>query len=141
MTEARAAEKPFPDKWSLKETLGHLIDSVANNHQRIVRMQESPDIGAFSYSQQHWVSSQHYQDESWQDMVELWYRYNAHLAHVISRVDPVSLDHVCDVGHARPSPLRFIIEDYVRHLEHHLGQIFSDADPRSRAAWVARDPA
>ena len=27
------------DKWSLKEIIGHLIDSASNNHQRFVRLQ------------------------------------------------------------------------------------------------------
>ena len=31
--------KPFPDKWSKNEILGHLIDSTANNHQRFIRAQ------------------------------------------------------------------------------------------------------
>jgi hypothetical protein len=40
MSEAMAGEKPYAQKWSRKEILGHLIDSAANNHQRFVRMQE-----------------------------------------------------------------------------------------------------
>ena len=31
--------KPSSSQWSLKEELGHLLDSAANNHQRIVRAQ------------------------------------------------------------------------------------------------------
>ena len=31
--------KPSPSTWSPKEELGHLLDSAANNHQRIVRTQ------------------------------------------------------------------------------------------------------
>ena len=137
--ETRASEKPYPEKWSIKEVLGHLIDSAANNHQRIVRMQESPNIGSFTYTQQHWVSSQHYQSEAWQDIVECWFRYNAHIAHIIAHADPASLDHVCDMGYALPATLRFVIEDYTRHVEHHLGQIFEDADPRERKKWVRSD--
>ena len=71
IAEARATEKPYADKWSIKEVLGHLIDSAANNHQRIVRMQESENIGPFSYAQQHWVLAQRYQVESWPDIVNL----------------------------------------------------------------------
>lgn len=140
IAETRASEKPFPEKWSLKEILGHVIDSALNNHQRIVRMQEKNDIGAFTYSQMHWVQSQHYHEESWQDLVELWCRLNAHLAHVIAHVDPKSLSSTCDMGYASPATLQFVIEDYVRHVRHHIEQILSDADPRHRARWVARDP-
>jgi hypothetical protein len=28
-----------PDKWTLKEMVGHLVDSAANNHQRFIRLQ------------------------------------------------------------------------------------------------------
>jgi hypothetical protein len=138
--EAHAFEKPFADKWSLKEILGHLIDSAANNHQRIVRMQERPDIGAFTYSQQHWVTSQQYQQRSWADIVELWYQFNRHLAHVIGHIDPASLAHTCDMGYAAPATLKLVAEDYVRHVRHHVEQILSGADPRQRKKWVARNP-
>jgi len=135
ITETAASDRPYPDKWSLKELLGHLIDSASNNHQRIVRMQELPDIGTFRYSQLHWVSSQKYHLEPWNDLVELWYRYNRHLAHVIAHTNPGSLSNVCDVGEKEPVTLEFIVSDYVRHLEHHLDQLFSGDDPRQRKRW------
>ena len=138
--ESQAAEKPYPDKWSIKEILGHLIDSATNNHQRIVRMQELANIGKLTYTQQHWVTSQHYQGEPWENVVELWYCYNMHLAHVIAHVEATSLNNVCDMGYAEPATLRFVIEDYLRHVQHHLEQIFSDADPRERERWVRRHP-
>ena len=140
ITERQAAEQAVPDKWSLKQILGHLIDSAANNHQRIVRMQERDDIGRFSYAQGHWVAAQHYQEEPWQFIVQFWYAYNTHLVHVIEHVDPACLDHRCDMDYAKPASLRFVMEDYVRHVEHHLRQIFSDADPGAREQWVRREP-
>jgi hypothetical protein len=33
ITEAEAAHKSAPDRWSKKEILGHLIDSASNNHR------------------------------------------------------------------------------------------------------------
>jgi len=138
--EARAAAKPHPDKWSLKEILGHLLDSASNNRQRIVRMQEAPDIGTFTYEQEHWVSAQHYQSEPWPALVEFWYLYNAHIAHMMTHVDPAALAHTCDIGYDAPATLRFVMEDYVRHVRHHVGQILSDADPREREQWVMRTP-
>jgi DinB superfamily len=140
LSEGRAAEKPFPEKWSLKEILGHLVDSAVNNHQRIVRMQERHDIGAFTYGQQHWVASQQYQQRPWEELVELWYQFNGHLAHVIARIDPETLAHTCDMGYAAPATLKFVVEDYVRHARHHVDQILSDSDPRQRSKWIRRDP-
>jgi hypothetical protein len=140
ISDSHVAERPYPDKWSIKEILGHLVDSAANNHQRIVRMQETENIGVFRYSQQHWVNSQNYQAEPWQNIVELWRWYNHHLAHVIERIDPASLKHLCDMGYSEPATLEFIVEDYLRHVAHHLKQIFADCDPREREKWVPRNP-
>jgi hypothetical protein len=135
LSEEHVAEKPYPDKWSLKEILGHLIDSASTNHQRIVRMQEHPDIGKLGYEQLHWVNSQSYQTEPWSDIVNLWTSYNIHLAHVVEHVDSGSLANVCDIDYPKLATLEYVINDYVRHMRHHLGQIFSGADPRKRAEW------
>lgn len=140
VAETRASAKPYPDKWALKEILGHLIDSATNNHQRIVRMQEVADIGVLVYSQTHWVDSQQYLKQQWTDVVDFWYRYNKHLVHVIAHVDPRALSNTCDMGYETRATLRFVIEDYVRHVRHHLEQIFSDADPRARRRWVQHNP-
>lgn len=140
IAERQASEKPYLNKWSIKEILGHLIDSAANNHQRIVRMLEAADIGKLSYTQQHWVKSQDYQGEPWENVVDFWYGYNSHLAHVIARVDPTTLNNLCDVEYAEPATLRFVIEDYLRHVQHHLDQIFSNADPRERQQWERQSP-
>ncbi len=137
ITESRASEKPYAEKWSIKEILGHLVDSASNNHQRIVRMQGSRDIGTFSYEQLHWVTSQHYRSEKWDDLVNAWYFYNLHLAHIIELIDPQSLSNVCHVDNGKPVTLQFIASDYVKHMQHHLDQIFSDADPRERKKWMA----
>jgi len=139
-SESRAAEKPHPDKWSIKEILGHLVDSATNNHQRIVRMQEAANIGTLTYKQLHWVKSQQYQTEPWEYLVEFWYLYNMHLAHIVAHVDPTSLNNMCDMGYAKPATLKFVIEDYVRHVQHHIDQIFTDSDPRERQQWVNRPP-
>jgi hypothetical protein len=134
----QVSAKPYDEKWSVKEILGHLLDSASNNHQRIVRMQEVPDIGKFVYSQTHWVISQHYRSEPWDDLVNAWYFANRHLAFVIEHVNPTSLTNVCDMGYPKPATLQFVAEDYVRHVQHHIDQIFSNADPRERSKWKER---
>ena len=39
------------DGWTLKETIGHLIDSTSNNHQRFVRLQIIDELIFPDYSQ------------------------------------------------------------------------------------------
>jgi len=46
-----------------------------------------------------------------------------HLAHVIRHVPAAALDVCCRIGEGESVTLRFLIEDYLRHLRHHLSQI------------------
>lgn len=135
LSEQEASQKPYGEKWSLKELLGHLIDSASTNHQRIVRMQHSPDIGTFGYEQEQWVRSQCYHEEAWGEIVSAWYYYNRHLAHVIEHVDRAALGNVCDMHEPQPATLEHVITDYIRHIQHHLEQIFSGSDARLRKKW------
>src|SRR3954470_5646711 len=82
LSEATVAHRPTPDRWTIKEVIGHLIDSAANNHQRFVRAQFVDELVFPKYEQNEWVRCQAYNDADWQELLELWQRYNRHLAHV-----------------------------------------------------------
>ena len=123
ISESDSKKKTSPDKWSKKEILGHLIDSAANNHQRFVRAQSSAELRTPGYEQQFWVTTQRYQSEPWADLIQLWKSYNVHLLHIISSISERSLGNYCIIGGDKPVTLEFVIQDYVRHLKHHLEQI------------------
>ena len=40
-----------PGDWSVKEIVGHLVDSVSNNHQRFIRLQVADRLVFPDYSQ------------------------------------------------------------------------------------------
>lgn len=127
LTEAEAATQPTPGKWSPKEIIGHLIDSAANNHQRFVRAQQGlTDLLAYRYTQDFWVKTQDYRTANWPQLIALWHAYNTHLAHVVARIQPEFLDTPLLAWGDEPVTLRFVAEDYVRHLQHHLGQILPE---------------
>lgn len=119
-----AADQRPSGKWSRKEILGHLIDSAANNHQRFVRMQHEEVLVHPSYRGDEWVRTQNYAAREWREMVELWLAYNRHLVHVIRHADAGAATHIWK-GPAGDVDLQFIFEDYLRHLRHHLEQIFA----------------
>jgi len=114
-----------PYRWSKKEILGHLIDSAANNHQRIVRVQIAPPLEFPNYQQESWVAVQSYATESWPDLVNLWLLLNRHLLHVIRAVPESSLSYPCAIGGKDPIPLSEVIDGYVDHLEHHLESLIT----------------
>ena len=124
--EAEAARPLAPGKWSPKQVMGHLIDSAANNHQRFIRAQESEILDFPKYTQDHWVSSQHYGERPWEDLTALWYAYNRHLAHVIGHIPEAHRNTACRLGADAPVTLGFLAHDYVVHLKHHLGTLIGE---------------
>jgi hypothetical protein len=119
-----AARPAGPEKWSRKEILGHLIDSAANNHQRFIRLQLTPELKFPGYQQNEWVALNQYAGSPWAELVALWAAYNRHLARVIEYIAPETLGHVWDSGNHRYT-LEFIVSDYLVHLRHHLEQILA----------------
>ncbi len=124
ISEAVAAIKVREGLWSVKEIVGHLVDSAANNHQRFIRAQQSRGELAFpGYEQEEWVRLQAYQERPWRELVELWTLYNRHLAHAIRRIPDTLLSVSCHIGANEPVTLLFLVEDYLVHLRHHLRQV------------------
>jgi DinB family protein len=113
--------------WSRKQVLGHLIDSASNNHQRFVRAALQPSLDFPGYDQDDCVRVQAVEEANWDLLVSLWASYNRYLAHVIAHLPASKLETPCRIGTDKPVTLRFLAEDYLVHLLHHLGQIGATA--------------
>jgi len=120
--------RPNNDSWTIKETIGHLIDSASNNTHRIIHLQYQPSPLIFpnyaSYgNNDRWVAIQDYQTENWNDLVQFWKYANKHIIHVIRRVNPEKLDNEWISELENRISLRSMIADYLRHVELHLNEI------------------
>ena len=125
LTDGEAATvRGAPGSWSPKEELGHLIDSAANNHIRFVLASLNGEFRGGGYAQDEWVTAHGYQDLSWQDIIDTWYRYNSLLAHLIGRIPENRMQNLCAIG-PTVETLRFVIEDYVLHMQHHLDHVLA----------------
>jgi hypothetical protein len=127
ITEPESAVKSAPGQWSKKEELGHLIDSAANNHLRFVRASLEPEFRGLGYQQDEWVRLHGYQEMAWTDIVKFWRQYNDFLVGLVRRIPDEKLTTPCVVGESASVTLKFLIEDYVLHMQHHLDHILERA--------------
>jgi len=121
LDEALTLVKPAEDKWTLREIVGHLIDSASNNHQRFVRLQmeEELDFPGYGDKNEEWIQIQQYNRMPFHALLKFWVSYNLFLCHVIQYIDPAKLHHVWKTKKST-NTLGEISLDYLRHLKEHL---------------------
>ncbi len=125
------------DKWSSKQIIGHLIDSAGNNHQRFVRAQFTDELIFAGYEQNEWVRVEHFQEEPWRDLVQLWQLYNQHMLHIMKHAPEDTRTKLRQrhnlhqlaseqIKEDEPVTLEFFMRDYVDHMKKHLSQILAN---------------
>ena len=95
LPEETITQKRNRQNRTIKQILGHLIDSASNNHQRMIRLQYSKDLLFFpDYRQDNdlWIALQDYQHTDWNNLIQLWKFFNLHIIQVIKSVDQTKLE-------------------------------------------------
>ncbi len=124
LPEAELIEKPTPNKWSKKEVLGHLIDSAINNHTRLIQIQIEPQLLVIEkYAQDDWVRLHQYQEWNTEVLVRCWQSHQHQIIVLMEVASEEALYKLCDIGNGELKTMRWLYQDYVAHLEHHLHQI------------------
>jgi hypothetical protein len=113
---------------TIKQIVGHMIDSASNNTHRIVHMQYQKSPLRFpNYATEgnndRWIAIQNYQDEDWGSLINMWKYSNLHIVHVIKNVDSAKLDNHWYCSEERLISLKDMIIDYLPHFKLHLDEI------------------
>lgn len=110
---------------TIKQVLGHLIDSATNNHQRVVRLQYNNKLDFTDYQQDNdlWIALQDYQNADWNITIQMWKYYNLHMIQVIKSVDHTKLENSWQNFEGITVTLRQMIYEYLGHIELHLNEI------------------
>jgi len=113
---------------TIKQILGHLIDSTSNNTHRVVHLQYQPSPFSFpNYAtfgnNDRWIAIQDYQNEEWMAMIQLWKYSLLHFCHVIKNVNDDKLENEWISGPGKTITLKSMIVDFPRHLKLHMSEI------------------
>jgi hypothetical protein len=121
--DKKASIRPEANEWSLKEIMGHLINSASNNHQRFIGLQFVTEMTFPEYQkyQTDWIGVEKMNDLRISDLLLLWKQYNILIAHIIETVNKEKLGNYLLSGDKKMT-LAFLITNYFRHLNDHLVQ-------------------
>ncbi len=128
LPEGIITERRNSQNRTIKQILGHTVDSTSNNVHRIVHMQNQrsplifPNYATFG-NNDRWIAIQDYQHEDWHNLTDLWKYSLLHLCHVIWNVDPATLGNEWIAGPDEKVTLEEMINDFSRHLNLHLSEI------------------
>ncbi len=120
LTEEDKRFKPFPDVWSPREIIGHLIDSARYNLARFseVLLESSPYI-LKGYDQNNLVLLMDYQNQNDKNLIAFWELLNTYISEVIRNIKTKDLERMVIIR-GESFSLAYIVFDYVGHLRHHL---------------------
>lgn len=123
-SENEMSKKMNPEKWSKKETLGHMVDSGINNLQRFTEIQfkEKPYV-LESYNQDELVKANRYQYTETNEILDLLEAINKRIIDIIKFQTDKTLHYEIINSENEKFDLKYLIEDYVKHFEHHTKQI------------------
>ena len=116
------SKKPGVDRWTLKEIVGHLIDSASNNHQRFVRLQIVDELIFPGYGKDNskWLEIAKYNEMNFSDIMLLWKQYNILIGNIIKGADESKFKNRWKNSEGDKQTLKDLMTDYVRHIKDHV---------------------
>lgn len=127
--ESEISRRSAPGRWTKKEVLGHLTDSAHNNYRRFLCAQYEQPVPVIHYDQDFWVEANQYEKMSTAELILLWKLMNERIIAVLDHMPADNYTKVADTGKEEKElhSMSFLAGDYIRHMKHHLGQIFPAA--------------
>jgi hypothetical protein len=113
---------------TIKQIIGHLIDSNSNNTHRAIHLQYQsnplifPNYATFG-NNDRWIAIQDYQNEDWHVLIQLWKYSLLHYCHVIKNINDSKLENEWIAGPDQKITLKTMVLDFPRHLKLHLNEI------------------
>lgn len=120
ITEAQSFYQYEAEKWSIKELLGHCIDTERIMAYRLLRISKNDKTELAGFDENEYVRQSGFNNRSWESLMEEFNAVrNANMFLIKSLTEAQSLQ----MGTANQLPIsaRALVYIIAGHLEHHLG--------------------
>ena len=113
---------------TIKQIVGHMVDSASNNIHRIIHLQYQqspltfPDYANLG-NNDRWIAIQNYQEEDWEILIQLWKYSHIHFCHVIQNINTEKLENEWISALNDNISLKDMVLDFPRHFKLHLDEI------------------
>ena len=113
---------------NIRQIVGHMVDSASNNTHRVVHLQynkiplEFPNYATYG-NNDRWITIQNYEQEDWNNLVQLWKFLHLHYLHVIQQIDANKLENEWLADIDEKVSLKDMVEDFQRHFKLHISEI------------------
>ena len=72
------------------------------------------------YDGDAWVALHRYQSRDWHSLIERWAALNRQLLAAAEAVPDSAWSRTCTIADSKPLTLKFVFDDYIDHMLHHL---------------------
>lgn len=113
---------------NIRQIVGHMVDSASNNIHRVVHLQyresplEFPNYSSYG-NNDRWIAIQNYENENWENLVQLWKHSHLHYYHVIQNINHEKLENEWLADKSVRIALKDMVEDFPRHFKLHISEI------------------
>jgi hypothetical protein len=119
LSEAQAGSRPAPDKWSIKEVIGHMSDTERVMQYRALGIARGDAANFPSFEQDDYARTAGHGSRTWSSLLDEFKCVRQSSIHLFRHLDEAALDRVGSVN-GNPTTARGIGYVIVGHERHHL---------------------
>ena len=115
--------RPFADKWTPNEIIGHLVDGewVSGYRLRLILCEDTPTI--LGMNQDLWVTGQHHNEREPSMLVDMFRSLRELNLAVWRRLSPAELERTCSHNERGPETLAVMLRMLAGHDLAHVEQL------------------
>lgn len=118
--EANTLYKYEEGKWSIKELIGHCIDTERVMSYRLLRISRADKTELLGFDENEYIKNTEYDNRTWESLINEFVALRTANMYLISALSKEQLEYM-GFANKLPISVRALVFIIAGHLEHHLG--------------------